>query len=332
VSSILVVSSYPPRHCGIGAYARAQVDRLRAEGHRVTVLSPADGGGDVRVGFFGGRPFLAAARRGRRYDRIVVHFQPALYYRPQAPVSKVFTSLALLGLVLRRRQTEIVVHEADRPKLWRPDYLLLAAAFRAAPVVLFHTDEERKALERRYRVPVRGRLISHTDGVRIQAPADRTAARRRLRIPAGEAALVSPGFIHPGKGFDRAVVSFRDAGAGGRLYIVGSVKDPIPTNMAHARLLRELAKDVPGVRLVERFVDDEEFDTWIAAADAVILPYRRSWSSGVLARAQAVGTPAVVTKVGGLAEQASARDVVVSGDEELTKAIAQILSQREAVS
>ena len=331
MSRVLVVSPYPPRHCGIGAYARAQVERLRAEGHSVTVLSPRDGGGDVRTGFFGGRPFFAAARRGREYDRIVVHFQPALYFRPRSPGSKIFASLGLLWLVLRRRQTEIVVHEADRPRLWRPDYLLLRAAFRAAPMLLFHTDGERKALERRYRVTVRGRLISHTDGVRISAPVDRTAARRRLGIPEEEAVLVSPGFIHPGKGFDRAVVAFRDAGAGGGLYIVGSVKDPVPKNLAHARLLREMATDVPGVQLIDRFVDDEEFDRWIAAADAVILPYRQSWSSGVLARAQALGTPAVVSRVGGLAEQASSRDVVVANDEELTKAIAQVVSHREVV-
>ena len=36
---ILVVSSYPPRHCGIGAYARDQVHELRAAGHEVTVLT-----------------------------------------------------------------------------------------------------------------------------------------------------------------------------------------------------------------------------------------------------------------------------------------------------
>jgi glycosyltransferase involved in cell wall biosynthesis len=208
---------------------------------------------------------------------------------------------------------------------------LLRAAFGAAPMLLFHTDEERKALERRYRVRVRWRLINHADGVRVRAPVDRAHARRTVGIPEQEAVLVSPGFVHPGKGFDRAVVSFRDAGAGGRLYIIGSVKDPSPRNLAHARLLREMAADVPGVELIERFVDDEEFDTWIAAADAVILPYRRSWSSGVLARAQALETPAVVTRVGGLAEQASSRDVVVTDDEELTKAIAHVVSRREAV-
>ncbi|HEV8681912.1 MAG TPA: glycosyltransferase family 4 protein [Actinomycetota bacterium] len=331
MNRVLMVSSYPPRHCGIGRYARAQVERLRAEGSEVTVISPRDGDGDVRVPFFGGRPFLAAAKQGRRFDRIVVQFQPALYYRPRAPLSKIATSKALLWLCLRRRQTEILVHEADRPRWWRPDEVLLAAAFRAAPVLLFHTRAEKEALERQYRVRVRARLVRHVDGVAIRAPFTREDARRRLRLPQDEAVFVSPGFLQEHKGFDRAVDAFQALGTG-RLYVVGSVRDATPENLAYAARLRRLAGATPGFELVDRFLEDEEFDAWIAAADAVLLPYRRSWSSGALARAQAIGTPAVVSAVGGLPEQASERDVVVRDDPELVKAlrdIAQGVNRRE---
>ena len=68
-------------------------------------------------------------------------------------------------------------------------------------------------------------------------------------------------------------------------------------------------------------MSDGEFDRWVAAADWVILPYRRSWSSGVLARAHALGTPAIVAATGGLPEQAAERDVVVHDDEELRSAM-----------
>src|SRR5438067_7045028 len=145
---VLVVSSYPPRHCGIGVYARAQVERLRADGHQVTVLSPPDGDGDVRVPFLGGRAFVRAAMLGGRFDRIVVHFQPALYYRPRRPLSKVLTSAAFLLLALRRGpRLEVIVHEADPPTRWRPDHALLRAAFHRAGRVSFHTRAERDALE-----------------------------------------------------------------------------------------------------------------------------------------------------------------------------------------
>jgi glycosyltransferase involved in cell wall biosynthesis len=75
---------------------------------------------------------------------------------------------------------------------------------------------------------------------------------------------------------------------------------------------------------VERFLEEAELDAWTAAADALILPYRRSWSSGALARAQSLGTPAIVTAVGGLPEQASDRDVVVGSDRELDQALLRV--------
>ncbi|HEX2030358.1 MAG TPA: glycosyltransferase family 4 protein [Actinomycetota bacterium] len=328
MSRILLVAPYPPRACGIGRYAAAQAQRLRREGHDVAVLSPPDGDGDMRVEFLGGGAFRTAAR-ARGFDRVVVHFQPALYFRPRAPLSKVAAAAALWWLCRRRPEAEILVHEADPPVRWRPDYLLLRAAFRAAPALLFHTDRERRQLERAYRIRARARLVSHTDGVQVRAAVPRREARKRLGIPEDETLFVAAGFLHPDKGFDRAIESFRAVGRG-RLAILGSVRERSPRNQAHAARLRELAASTRGVDLVERYLTDEEFDAWIAAADAVVLPYRRSWSSGVLARAQALGTPAVVTDVGGLPEQASGRDVVVRDDDELAAAMARLAAGRDA--
>ncbi|MGH2724449.1 MAG: glycosyltransferase family 4 protein [Actinomycetota bacterium] len=329
MSRVLLVAPYPPRTCGIGAYAAAQAERLRSEGHEVTVLSPPDGHGDVRVGFFGGRPFRAAARLGKDADRIVVHFQPALYFKRRAPLSKIGASLGLERLCRTRPQTEILVHEADPPRWWRPDEFLLRRAFRRAPLLLFHTDAERVRFERTYRVRRPVRLVPHIEGVRVHGRMTRTEARRRLGIPEGERVLVSAGFLHPAKGHERAIEAVRRAGAG-RLYIVGSARDDSPRNEEYARRIRGMAAAAPGVELVEGFASDEDFDTWIAAADAVVLPYRRSWSSGALARAHAVGTPAVVTGVGGLAEQAGPRDIVVGNDDELAAAVAAVLTGRTA--
>jgi glycosyltransferase involved in cell wall biosynthesis/multidrug transporter EmrE-like cation transporter len=320
---ILVVSSYPPRHCGIGAYARDRVERFRAEGHFVTVLTAADGHGDLTAQLLGGGAFLKAARRGGAFDRIVVHFQPALYYRPRRPASKVLTSLAFLTLaVVRGRKLDIVVHEADVPKRWRPDYLFLRPVFRLAGRVSFHTAAERVAFERDYGIRVRAQLVPHT--IDARPGASRDEARHMLGLEeSGGPMFVCAGFLQPSKGFDRAVDAFAASGPnGGRLYIVGSVREPTPENLAFARTLSDRAGSVPGVTLIDRFVSDEEFDLWVAAADRIVLPYRRSWSSGILARAQALGTPAIVTAVGGLAEQASEQDVVVHDDAELAGALA----------
>jgi glycosyltransferase involved in cell wall biosynthesis/multidrug transporter EmrE-like cation transporter len=317
--NVLVVSSYPPRRCGVGAYARDQVEWLRSEGQAVMVLSPPDGEGDVRVPFLGGRAFFRAAGLGGRFDRMIVHFQPALYYRPRAPFSKVLTSLALLYLTLRRRdRMEILVHEADPPVRWRPDYVLLRRAFARARLV-FHTEAERRTLERDYRVRVEARVVPH----RLEtARLSREEARRRLGLSDADGSLfVCAGFLQPSKGFDRAVRAFAGVDAGARLFVVGSMRERTPENEAYVRDLREACVRVPGVALVERFVADEEFDQWVAAADWLVVPYRRSWSSGVLARAQALGTPAIVAAVGGLPEQAGGDDVVFADDPGLEAAM-----------
>jgi glycosyltransferase involved in cell wall biosynthesis len=319
---ILVVSSYPPRHCGIGSYAAADVGRLRSEGHEVVVLSPPDGDGDVRVPFFGGRPFLAAARLAGGFDRVLVHFEPGLYYRRRAPASKVMTSLGLLWLVRRRPTTEILVHEANRPRpAWRPDSLVLRWAFARARL-RFHTNAEREAFARAFRLPVCGGIVPHTDGVKVHARMSRSDARRRLALDQDEHVLLCAGFLHPGKGFDRAVRSFKTAGSPGRLFIVTSMRRPTGANLAYADDLRRLCEVTPGVTLVEDYVSDEDFDAWIAAADVFLLPYRRAWSSGALARARVLGTPAIVSAVGGLAEQAGLGDAVFQTDEQLAKLLA----------
>jgi len=326
VTHTLVVSSFPPRHCGIGAYAAVQVQRLRERGERVTVISPPDGAGDARVPFFGGRPFLRAAHMGREFDRIVVHFQPALYFKPRAPVSKVSTSVALWWLAVRRPQTEILVHEADAPIRWRPDYVILRWAFRRARL-LIHTDAQRRRLEREYRFTARAAIVPHTDGVRV-APLTRADARRRLEIPEDELLFLCAGFLHPDKAFARAVEAWTRAGRPGRLAIVGSIRDDTPRNLAYAAMLRDLVSGEDGVTFLDGFVSDDDFDAWLAAADLFVLPYRRSWSSGALARAQALGTPAAVADVGGLAEQAAPRDAVFRTDDELVRLFASRIEAR----
>ena len=142
--------------------------------------------------------------------------------------------------------------------------------------------------------------------------------------------FVIPGFIQPSKGAERVLGAF---GAGGRprLWIVGSVRDRTPENLAYIEALRRRCDDLLRVTLVEQFLADEEFDRWVVAADWLVLPYREAWSSGVLARAQALGTPAIVTAVGGLPEQAGPDDLVVPNDDDaLVRTIREVSSASTA--
>jgi glycosyltransferase involved in cell wall biosynthesis len=60
---------------------------------------------------------------------------------------------------------------------------------------------------------------------------------------------------------------------------------------------------LPGVTVEPRWVPEAEIPRLLAAADALVLPYREASQSGVVPQALALGLPVVATPVGGLAEQ-----------------------------
>jgi glycosyltransferase involved in cell wall biosynthesis len=314
---VLVVGTFPPRHCGVGAYAAAQVERLRAEGDHVVVLSPPDGDGDLRVPFIGGAALRRAASIGGGFDRIVVHYETGIWFRPRSPVTHVLTAASLAWLAFRRPELEILVHEAQRPpSLLRPDYALLRLAFRRA-AMRYHTRAEQRAFEAAYGVRTRSAIVPHVDGVTVHASMSRPAARKRLGVDAAGPLFVCAGFLQPDKAFERAIRAFAIAGSNGRLVIVGSIRDATEENVRYAADLRALAERSENVEMLERFVSDEDFDAWVTAADVFVVPYRGAWSSGAFARAQRLGTPTFVSDAGGLAEQAGEADRVFHADEEL---------------
>jgi glycosyltransferase involved in cell wall biosynthesis len=59
------------------------------------------------------------------------------------------------------------------------------------------------------------------------------------------------------------------------------------------------------VRIVDRYVPDEEVATYFVAADLVVLPYKSATQSGIVQTAFAFGRPVVVTAVGGLPDVVS---------------------------
>jgi glycosyltransferase involved in cell wall biosynthesis len=75
------------------------------------------------------------------------------------------------------------------------------------------------------------------------------------------------------------------------------------------------------VHVHDTYVSNADFDTWLAAADVVVLPYVSTYSSGVAARAKVLGRRILASRVGGLPEQLGAGDVSYGSDAELKDAL-----------
>jgi glycosyltransferase involved in cell wall biosynthesis len=112
------------------------------------------------------------------------------------------------------------------------------------------------------------------------------------------------GLIRPYKGLDvllEAWSGIEDA----QLWVVGRPRFDIGKLRAAAG---------PSVHFVPRFVSDLELAACFRRADLVVLPYRESEQSGVLATALAFAKPILATAVGGFPELAPAIQLVAPND------------------
>jgi glycosyltransferase involved in cell wall biosynthesis len=131
------------------------------------------------------------------------------------------------------------------------------------------------------------------------------------------------GLIRPYKAVDVLLRSFREI-SGAELWIVGR-----PLGVDLAELERLAAECRSPVRMVTRFVDDEEIPALFRRADLVVLPHRDAEQSGVLFTALAFGKPMVMTDVGGFGEVAAqgiGRLVAPDDPEALGSAISELLA------
>ena len=114
--------------------------------------------------------------------------------------------------------------------------------------------------------------------------------------------LLYLGVVRPFKGVEDLVTAFsalnRDEASQFRLSVIGETwegwkaPDQAIARSPHADLIER----------VDRYVTDAELADYFERADAVVLPYHRSSSSGPLQIAMSAGLPVVVTAVGGLVE------------------------------
>jgi glycosyltransferase involved in cell wall biosynthesis len=114
--------------------------------------------------------------------------------------------------------------------------------------------------------------------------------------------LLYLGVIRPFKGVEDLVAAFssldRDQASEFRLTVVGETWEgwTAPDKAIACSLHADL------IERVNRYVTDSELTAYFEQADAVVLPYHRSSSSGPLQIAMSAGLPVVVTAVGGLVE------------------------------
>lgn len=131
-------------------------------------------------------------------------------------------------------------------------------------------------------------------------PGGREAARRELGITACRVLLFF-GFVKRYKGLDvllRAMPEILRDHSNTQLWVCGPFDG---LGARYERLMKKLGI-ASAMVLYDRYFAGTDIDRVFAAADAVVLPYRKATQSGVIATAYALNTPVIASRVEGVEE------------------------------
>ena len=292
------------RH-GIARYPIEEARSMQSEGWEVQLVGlTRESGGirnfDLRVP----RDCLAflAFILSNRWERISFHFYHGFVFPYLGKIGEVWKNvvrllqfLSLMALGVRNPESTVIIHEIPLGKVVAGFRRLLfgysLARFKRVEVF---TPAVRERLLNTFPMLVAERVVvvDHGRHMKPLFHGSREEARMLLGIEQSGIMFLCIGFWGPQKGFDAAIRAIRKLSAPlGTLWIVGSLNGDSEDLVRHRNLLMGLSTGADSVKLVERYIPDEEFDAWIKAANAVVLPYRGVLNSSVGARAAIAGTP-----------------------------------------
>jgi len=218
---------------------------------------------------------------------------------------------------LKKRGLKVVltVHEIIPHRFFlggSVDLKLLSKLYGDADLLLVHTESLKEDLSCRLRIdPEKIKVIPHGFFNLPQSPLSVVVLKNKYHIPLGKKVLLFFGTIRENKGLDILLSTMQDLKEDYFLLIAGNTAGLSETPVDYYKRIIEVNKIRDTVNWVDRYISDEEASEVFKTADAVILPYKKSFhaQSGVLNLAIGYEKPCVVADVGGMGETVAKFDL-----------------------
>jgi len=188
------------------------------------------------------------------------------------------------------------------------DYEALKTTYRKVDALIVHAENTKKEFVSAFDVdPAKVYVIPHgsNDLFYKEQMIPKEVARERLNLSQGKQVILFFGAIKRYKGLEYLVEAFRQVKErvdNVVLLIAGKIYDKHAKDFEYyARLIDEL-RSHDDVICVADYIPFETIGCYFSAADMVVLPYTKTYTSGVLLAAYAAGRPVVVTDTGALRE------------------------------
>lgn len=189
------------------------------------------------------------------------------------------------------------------------DKAVCEAIYRNSEWLLVHSEETRAEMMELF--PESGsKVIVARHGLYTMYPQpteSKQELRRKLGIPQGKPAMLFFGGIRPYKNIDAALHAMADDRCKETLLVVAGRESGYPDLVAGERLgrTRRIAAQLgiqDRVILVERPSDPRQTAELLTATEILMLPYRKSYGSGLLLLGMTFGKHIVATRTGGIEE------------------------------
>jgi D-inositol-3-phosphate glycosyltransferase len=188
------------------------------------------------------------------------------------------------------------------------DRVELQKLYEAAAKIIVHAENNKRELLSVFAIDApKVAVIPHGsyDFLLPHEPLTKEAARERVGVPRGKKVILFFGLIKRYKGLEYLVDAFEEVRGKVKdafLLIVGDVYAGDPEGHRYYTQMIDGLRGRADVLCVASYVPVEAVGQYLSAADVVVLPYTRTYHSGVLLAAYAAGRPVVVTDTGGLSE------------------------------
>jgi D-inositol-3-phosphate glycosyltransferase len=220
-------------------------------------------------------------------------------------------TLLMLYYKLLGKRIVLTAHNVNRG--WRDfkdsrlNRFTLRIQYRLADHIFVHSEKMKVELVAEFGVP-ESRVTVIPFGINDAVPNTSLTpedAKRRLNIRNHEKTIMFFGNIAPYKGLEYVINAFQQilARRGDyRLIIAGRPKN---CERYWATVQERIREDLHTGRILLRaeFIPDHETEIYFKAADALVLPYRHIYQSGVLFLAYNFGLPVLAADVGSLKEE-----------------------------
>jgi D-inositol-3-phosphate glycosyltransferase len=255
-----------------------------------------------------------ARRIARYYLRLIIYAlnsRPKLFHILWNNKFELFDRTALMVLYrLLGKKVVLTVHNVNADKRDGIDTFLnrltLRIQYSLANHIFVHTRKMKEDLLHDFHQSA-GRVTIIPFGINNAVPNTALTpaeAKQQLGLRQDERILLFFGRITPYKGLEYLVTALKhlvNDGGNYRLIVAGR---PDRCEQYWSALQETMVQEVGSGRVILKagFIPDEETEVYFKAADAVILPYRQIYQSGVLFLGQSFGLPVLAADVGSLKE------------------------------